>query len=76
MKSWLTDKCFWIKTAERVIKTFFQALGASVGTDAVGLLDLDWGNIFNLSGTAALLSLVTCIVSANIGTTKNDPGLT
>ena len=53
---------------ERLIKTFFQALGAFViAAGATGLTDVDWPQALNVAGLAACLSLVTSIVSWKVG---------
>lgn len=57
---------FWKDCAERAIKTAVQALLAllAVGTT---VLDLDWGNAAAVVGTAALVSVLTSLVSASVG---------
>jgi len=63
----LTDKKFWINTAERAIKTFVESL-VSMLTVGSRITDFDWLGILSVSATATLISV--CI---NIGAalTKN-----
>jgi hypothetical protein len=56
---------FWSYSGERAIKTFAQTAIAMIGTNSVGLFDLNWLSIIGVSGTAALLSILTSIVSVN-----------
>jgi hypothetical protein len=56
---------FWSYSGERSIKTFAQTAIAMIGTNSVGLFDLNWLSIIGVSGTAALLSILTSIVSVN-----------
>lgn len=53
---------FWKDTAERVVKTFAQALVAvlAVGTP---IFDIDWGQGLGVAATAAVASLLTSIAS-------------
>jgi len=57
------SKDFWNYSIERAIKTFAQAAIAAIGTGSIGLLAIDWVNVLSLSGGAALLSLLTSIVT-------------
>lgn len=57
------SKDFWNYSMERAIKTFAQAAIAAIGTGSIGLLAIDWVNVLSLSGGAALLSLLTSIVT-------------
>lgn len=61
------DQRFWIAAAERAIKTFAQALIALIGTQMVNIVDLDWPQMLGASATAALISVLTSLVSANFG---------
>jgi hypothetical protein len=57
------SRSFWNYSIERAIKTFAQAAIAAIGTGSIGLLAIDWVNVLSLSGGAALLSLLTSIVT-------------
>lgn len=58
---------FWIATLERTVKTFAQSLVAAIGTDASGLLDVNWTAALSIAGLAAVLSVLTSIASARAG---------
>jgi hypothetical protein len=61
------NKQFALAVLERALKTFAQALVAVFAAGAVTVLDVDWTQALAVSGTAALISVLTSIVSANIG---------
>jgi hypothetical protein len=56
---------FWAFSGERAIKTFAQAALATLGTGTVGLLTIDWVNLLSISGGAALLSILTSVITLN-----------
>jgi hypothetical protein len=56
-------KEFWSFSGERAIKTFAQAALAYLGTGSVGLLSIDYGTAFSIAGGAALLSILTSLVT-------------
>jgi hypothetical protein len=58
---------FWKDAAERAVKTFAQSLVALIGAGAVNIVLLDWPDIFGISATAALVSVLTSVVSLPIG---------
>ena len=58
---------FWKASAERALKTFIQVLLAGLGTAQVGVLDLAWEQSLSLAASAAVLSLLTSLGSANFG---------
>jgi len=68
-------KEFWKQTAERAVKTFAQAAIALLTGDGMGLLDINFGNVLSVAGLAAVVSLFTSIVSANIGPDQNSPSV-
>lgn len=61
----LTDKLTaWLAYGgERAVKTFAQAALAAIGTDAIGLLDVDWVTILSVAGLATVLSLLTSVLT-------------
>ena len=67
MRSALTTGLFWADTAERAVKTAAQALIALIGTDAVGITDLDWAQIGSVAATAAVLSVLSSVASDRVG---------
>ncbi|NGO70004.1 holin [Streptomyces boncukensis] len=70
----MTTTAFWKATAERMIRTFAQALIAALGLDTTGVLDAPWGDALSLAGGAALLALLTAIATSGGGT--EGPGVT
>ena len=58
---------FWLAALERALKTYAQALVAMIGANAVAITDLDWPQLLSVSGTAALVSLLTSVASVGIG---------
>ncbi|MEU0837740.1 holin [Streptomyces sp. NPDC005969] len=66
-------KAFWLATAERTVRTAAQTLIATLGLDTTGVLDVDWGQGLALTGSAALLAVLTAITASGSG---EGPGLT
>ncbi|MFE4336081.1 holin [Streptomyces sp. NPDC056831] len=64
---------FWLATAERAVRTAAQTLVATLGLDAAGVLDVDWGQGLSLAGSATLLAVLTAITTSGSG---DGPGLT
>lgn len=59
MRDWVKK---WVLAASvRAVKTFCQALAAGIGTTAVAITSLDWGQIVAIAATAAVGSLVTSL---------------
>lgn len=54
---------FWAYAGERAVKTFAQAGLAFLGTGAVGIFTLDWTGLISIAGGAALLSILTSIIT-------------
>ena len=54
---------FWNYAGERALKTLGQAALAYLGTGSVGLFTIDWAALVSVSGGAALLSILTSVVS-------------
>jgi len=59
----LITKEFVSHSAERAIKTFAQTAIAALGAGSIGLLTIDYVNLFSVAGGAALLSLLTSVVT-------------
>lgn len=71
---------FWAQTAERAIKTAAQAAVAAFAiTDpnAIGfdVLAADWTAVASLAAGGALLSVLTSIISAPLGSEPGSPSL-
>ncbi|WP_051765137.1 holin [Streptomyces sp. NRRL F-5135] len=69
----MTTAAFWKATAERMIRTYAQAVLAVAGGDGLGIVDVDWGQALSVGGLAAVLALLTAIVTSG-GT--EGPGIT
>lgn len=62
----MVNKTFWYDLAERAIKTAAQALLA-VFVAGVTIMSVDWVDALAITGTAALVSVLTSIASAGVG---------
>lgn len=67
----LTNKSWWLKVAERSIKTFFQTFVAVIGTAFV-ISDVDWIHVLSASALAAILSVATSIATIPDPDTENE----
>lgn len=56
-------KEFWSYAGGRAIRTFAQTIIATVGTEAVGITQLDWIGILSIAATATVMSVLTSIVA-------------
>lgn len=63
----MLTKKFGLDALERAVKTFAQSLLALIGAGAVNIVLLPWADIFAVSATAALVSLLTSVVSLPLG---------
>ncbi|MEU5838764.1 holin [Streptomyces diacarni] len=70
----MTTAAFWRATAERMVRTFAQAVLGVVSADGLGLLDIDWGAALSVGGLAAVVSLLTAIATSGAG--GEGPGVT
>ncbi|WP_228979735.1 holin [Streptomyces sp. DH12] len=70
----MTTSAFWKATAERMVRTFAQAVLGAVGADQLGILDVDWGQAAGVGGLAAVLALLTAVATAGVG--PSGPGVT
>lgn len=66
---------FWKSAAERALKTAGQVFIASIGV-GLGFQDVNWGAIASVAGVAAVISIITSIISAQatgeISLTKSE----
>lgn len=70
MGSVFLEGSFWLSAVERAVKTFAQAFVALIGTQAVGILDVDWVQILSVSALAAVVSVLTSVASAEVGKSR------
>jgi hypothetical protein len=63
----MRTKAFWTDAGERTIRTVAQSLLALMGTDALGIVGLDWMQMLSVALGAGLMSLLTAIVATGIG---------
>lgn len=68
------NKLFWKEAGERAIKSFVQTVVVLIGTDLVNIASFNWGDIIGIGATMALVSLLTSIGSAPVGS-DNSPSL-
>lgn len=54
---------FWKATAERAIATAAQSAIAALGTDLIGVLDMDAMAVLSLAGGGAILSILKSIAA-------------
>lgn len=66
------NKQFWFDTFDRVVASFAQGFIAASGLDGIGLLDLNWIDSLSLSGSYALLSLLTSVAFRGNGGSSDD----
>lgn len=58
---------FWEDAGERCVRTMAQALLALMGTDALGIVGLDWMQMISVALGAGLMSILTSIVASGVG---------
>jgi hypothetical protein len=65
----VTDRTFWVGTAERALKTFFQSFLAAmaVTSPTLDILHTNWAGVLSLAFGATLLSVATSMASINVG---------
>jgi hypothetical protein len=61
---------FWKDAFERAVKTFAQS-GVAILALATGLLDVSWTQGLSTAGLAALISLLTSVGSAGVGSSES-----
>ena len=69
MRDTLTDKEFWKDTAYRSICTFAETAIAMI-TIGQAFTDVDWIHIASVSGVAAVVTVLKCII---VGTRRTEP---
>lgn len=61
---------FWKDAAERALKTFAQSAVAILAL-STGLIDVSWVHAASVAGLAALVSLLTSVGSAGVGSSES-----
>lgn len=57
-----TNFIAWIKAASvRTIKTMAETALAIIGTNTIGITDVDWIGVLSATGLAAVVTILTCI---------------
>lgn len=66
------SKLFILDAAERAVKTIAQTIVATLlASEAIGLFDANWGDIFSVAGLAGVVSLLTSIASSQTGDSQS-----
>jgi hypothetical protein len=60
-------KEYWAFAGERAVKTVAQVAIATIGVNAVGLLDVDWVQVLSVSALAGVMSLLTSVLTYDKG---------
>lgn len=58
---------WWKAALERALKTLAQTLIALIGAEQVNVISLEWANLLGIAATAALISVLTSLASAQFG---------
>ena len=58
-------KAWALGALERALKTAAQTLLALIGTESVGITQLDWPGLLSVAAAATVLSVLTSIVNAD-----------
>ncbi|MEC4615782.1 holin [Tsukamurella tyrosinosolvens] len=69
----------YVETLARAARTFLATLGGAIpvvdGSHAFVFTDVNWAQAAGIAGTAALISLLTSVVSLPIGPNRASPSL-
>ena len=60
-------KAYWNFSAERAVKTVAQVAIATIGVGAVGILDVEWGQVVSVAALAGVMSLLTSVLTYDKG---------
>ncbi len=64
MTSRYSSPDFWVEACDRAVKCAAAGFVAAVGTNAVGLTNVDWVEGLNISALAGLVSLLASVAGA------------
>ena len=56
-------KAYWNFSAERAVKTVAQVAIATIGVGAVGILDVEWGQVVSVAALAGVMSRLTSVLT-------------
>ncbi len=57
----LINKKWWGAALTRALKTVCQTIVAMIGTDSIGIINVNWIDILSVAGLAGLVSILTSI---------------
>lgn len=68
------NKRFWKATGIRAVKTFAQTAVALIGTNAVGITDVNWVGVASGAALAGVVSVLTSIATGlpEVSEVKSD----
>lgn len=61
-------KHFWLDAFERAVKTTAQTAAGLMTADGLGIVDVDWCGVGSVAALAFVLSILTSVGSAPLGT--------
>lgn len=67
----MTTKNFWIESLERAVKTAAQSALSAMGMEAINVLTVDWIQVVGLAGGGFVLSILSSIASAGVGSDES-----
>lgn len=53
---------YWAYAGERAVKTVAQTAIATIGSGALGIMDVDWVNVASVSALAGVMSLLMSVL--------------
>lgn len=53
---------YWAYAGERSVKTVAQTAIATIGSGALGIMDVDWVNVVSVSALAGVMSLLMSVL--------------